>query len=125
MTLTDSYITLKGLRFHAKHGVLPQENSVGGEYTVDLRVDYDASKAMQSDSVNDAVNYAVLYHIIKEEMGKTSQLIENVAWRIAERISNEFETVTSITITVTKCNPPMGAHTDGASITLTFDTHKH
>ena len=33
-------IELKGLRFHAFHGVLPQERTVGGDYEVDISVDY-------------------------------------------------------------------------------------
>lgn len=121
MQLTDSHITLKGLQFYAYHGVFPQENKVGGHYTVDLEVHYDASKAMTTDNVDDAVNYAHLYNIIKEEMYITSHLIEHVAYRIAQHISDAFSNITNITVTLIKCTPPMGADTKGASITLHFN----
>ena len=39
MRIENGYIELKGLRFTAKHGVLPQERVVGGEYVVSVRVD--------------------------------------------------------------------------------------
>lgn len=39
------YIHLKGLKLYAYHGVLPQENQVGAEYTIDLRLKTDFTQA--------------------------------------------------------------------------------
>ncbi len=125
MTLTHSHITLQGLRFRALHGVMPQENVVGADFIVDVTAAYDASRAMLSDNVDDAVSYAMLYDIIKEEMAKPSKLIENVAWRITQHISQSCPAITHIEVTLTKCNPPMGADTKGAAITLKFNTDSH
>ena len=36
MKPTQMYVRLDGLRFYARHGVLPQETKVGAEFTVDL-----------------------------------------------------------------------------------------
>ena len=38
MNLKNSYIHLRGLRFHAFHGVMAQERMVGNDYEVDLRL---------------------------------------------------------------------------------------
>lgn len=42
--LFRSKIYLKNVRFHAYHGVLPQETQVGNDYVVNLDVSYDSPK---------------------------------------------------------------------------------
>ena len=46
---TDMYIHLKGIRLYAYHGVLPQENRVGAQYTIDLRLKTDFTLAAETD----------------------------------------------------------------------------
>ena len=109
-------IELKGLRFHAFHGVLPQERTVGGDYEVDISVDYADERAVETDNVEDTLNYAELYDIVKEEMAIPSNLLEHVAGRIVKRIRETFGKVGNVTIAVTKLNPPIGGECKGASV---------
>lgn len=37
MILNESYIYLDDLRFHAFHGVMPQERLTGNDYTIDIK----------------------------------------------------------------------------------------
>ena len=124
MRITESVIELKGLRFHSRHGVLPQERVVGGEYVVDVRVVYDISKAVQTDDVADTINYAELYQIINKEMQTPSRLLEHVAGRIGERFFERYPEAESVEIRLTKCNPPMGADCDGATVELKAKNEK-
>ena len=57
-TLTESYVHIDGIRLHARHGVLPQEQLTGNDYIINVRVGYDISRAMQTDDVADTLNYA-------------------------------------------------------------------
>lgn len=118
MQLESSYINLLGLRFHAFHGVMAQEQLVGNDYLLDVRVRYDLSKAMLSDDVNDTLNYATVYEMIRQEMQIPSCLLEHVAYRIGNRLMITFPQIESIDIHLTKKNPPMGADGDGAMIEL-------
>lgn len=118
MRIEESSILLKGLRFSAKHGVLPQERVVGGEYVVDVCIDCDLSKAVKSDDVEDTLNYAEVYEIINKEMQTPSCLLEHVAGRIGESILKAFPQVKMAEIEITKCNPPMGADCEGAAVKL-------
>lgn len=118
MTLNESFIYINGLRFHAFHGVMPQERLTGNDYSVDIRVGYDVSKAMVSDDVDDTVNYADIKKITDQEMSVPSKLVERVAYRIADRISRRYPSVSSIDIKVTKLNPPFGADCKGAGVEL-------
>lgn len=118
MRLTASYIHLRQVRFHAFHGVMPQERQVGADFVLDLRVGYPLQQAMQSDEVADTLNYAVLYDLVAREMQQPSKLLEHVAGRIAEAIGKAFPQVTSIDLELTKQNPPMGADCEGASVEI-------
>ena len=118
MRIDRGYIRLEGLRIHAFHGVLPQERAVGADFRIDLRVGYPLSEAMQSDDVKDTLNYAELYEIVRGEMAVPSQLLEHVAGRIAKAIEAAFPQITSIDLVLAKLNPPMGAHSDGASVEI-------
>ncbi|MBO7128523.1 MAG: dihydroneopterin aldolase [Prevotella sp.] len=120
MRITSSYISLRNIRFHAFHGVMPQERRVGGDFLVNLRVGYPLEQAMQSDEVGDTLNYAALYEVVKAEMMQPSNLLEHVAGRIAEAIAERFPQVTSIDLALTKQNPPMGADCDGAGVEIHF-----
>jgi dihydroneopterin aldolase len=76
------------------------------------------SRAVQSDDVADTLNYATLYETARQEMAIPSQLLEHVAGRIGQRVLSEWSEVTTVDLTLTKENPPMGADCDGASVEL-------
>ncbi len=118
MRLTAGYIHLRQVRFHAFHGVMPQERQVGGDFVLDLKVGYPLERAMQTDEVADTLNYAALYELVAREMQQPSKLLEHVAGRMAEAISQAFPQVTSIDLVLTKQNPPMGADCEGAGVEI-------
>ena len=121
MTVKESYIHLHNLRFHAYHGVLAQERRTGGEFVVNVRVAYPLRQAMQTDNVDDTLNYAELFEIINKEMQTPSSLLEHVAGRIGESIFRHFVQVSSVWLTIAKKNPPMGADSDGAAVEVLLE----
>lgn len=116
MKLKESYIVLQDLRFHAYHGVLPQERLTGNDYVVNLRIGYDIGDAMLSDDVNDTLNYAEVYQLVSQEMAVPSGLIEHVAGRIGDRLFRLFPKIEKVELKIIKQNPPMGADGDGSGI---------
>ena len=116
--LTSSYIFLRSLRFHAYHGVMEQERVVGNDYTLDVRIGYDVSKAMTTDSVDDTINYATVYQLAKSQMDNPSHLLEHVIGRIGKAIMSRFPLVETLDLRLTKLNPPMGADCDGAGVEI-------
>ena len=109
---------MREVRFRAFHGVMPQERKVGAEFAVSLRVGVDLSRAVESDNVEDTLNYATLYEVVKQEMAIPSQLLEHVAGRIGRAVFSRFPQVESVDVVLTKLNPPMGADCEGASVEL-------
>lgn len=118
MKLSSSYVCLNKVRFHANHGVLPQERATGGEFVVSLKAKYLFEKAIESDNVEDTLNYAELFDIINKEMQKPSCLLEHVAGRIGKSIFEAMPSVRSVDVSVAKINPPICGDIGSASIEL-------
>ena len=118
MTIESGTITLSGLHFYAYHGVMSQERTVGAEYSVTLRMNADISQAAVSDNLADTVSYAEVYETVKREMAIPSKLLEHVAYRIGQAVCKSFPVVSSLEVSITKQNPPMGADCEGATVQL-------
>ena len=111
-------IILKDIKLYAYHGVFPLENKIGDGYTINLRLTTNNIKSTITDDINDTVNYGIVFDIIKEEMNIPSKLIEHVCGRINQRLLNTFPIIESVTITVLKNTPPMGANCSGCGVEL-------
>lgn len=124
MKLMSSKIYLRNVRFHAFHGVLPQEGIVGNDYFVNLVLDYDFSSAMKTDDLQGTLNYAEVYQKVREEVAVPSKLLEHVAGRIAHRLFSDFPEIQKLQLSITKVNPPMGADSDGAGVEVVLTNDK-
>ena len=118
MKLSSSYIYLKEARFHAYHGVFPQEQTVGQDYLVSVRCGYNIDAAMQHDMVEVTLDYGALYRLIEREMAVPSQLLEHVAGRIGQSVFSRYPAVDAVDVSVVKENPPMGSSLHGAGVEL-------
>ena len=120
ITCVMGKVFVKNIRLHAYHGVLQQERVIGNDYLVSVSVTCSLGNAVKSDSVDDTINYAAVYELVKEEMAVPSNLVEHVAGRIAQRVLDRFSLADDVTVEVVKVNPPMGAACDGAGVELSL-----
>lgn len=114
----NSYVFLENARFFAYHGVGAQEQQVGNEFVINLRLKVDIARAAETDDVTHTVSYADVYAVLKEEMDVPSKLLEHVAGRIAKRLLRVFPAVKGIELKLAKRNPPMGADVDAAGVEM-------
>jgi len=112
-------ITLKKLKFYGYHGVLDEENRLGQKFTVNLELYADLSKACKTDSVDDTINYAQVYQLVKEIV-ETEQynLIEKLAEEITTRVFGTFEKVKEIVVEIEKPEAPVNGIYDSFSVEL-------
>ncbi len=113
-----SVISIEGMEFFAYHGCFKEEQIIGTKFNVDLFLETDTTKAEQTDSLIDTVNYLAVYQSVKDEMETKSKLLEHVGRRILNRIKNDFPTVVSAKIKIKKLNPPLGGKMDFVSLVL-------
>lgn len=80
-------IRVIGLKFSAKHGVLPEEKNIYQPFEVDVELKLDLSKASESDNIEDTVNYSHIAALVKEVVnGESCCLIERLAGKIIEKV---------------------------------------
>ncbi|MDE6310914.1 MAG: dihydroneopterin aldolase [Muribaculaceae bacterium] len=113
-------IELTGLRYHAFHGVLPSERVIGNEFEVDIRLEFNASQAMETDDLAATVDYGAAVGIVTDEMAVPSALIEHVAGRIRKALREAFPMVTGGSVRVSKLAPPIPRQMKQASFTTVW-----
>lgn len=118
MKIEKTTISLNHLRFYSYHGVMPQEQTVGGCYDLSLEMECQVDRAMTTDSVADTVDYGQVAQMARQEMDCPSQLLERVAYRIADRLLRSFEQISAVTVRLTKLTPPLGLDCDGATVEI-------
>lgn len=111
-------IELEKIEFHAFHGVYPEEKLHGGKFSVDVSFNYDASGAIDSDALKDALDYSVVFELVKTEMSIPSDLIEHVAGRIVRSIRTRFPSLSNLNVRLCKLNPPVGGNLKGICVEL-------
>jgi len=118
-------VSLTGMQFRALHGFYEEEKQTGGDFEVDLLIDFkwDVDIA-EKDQLGETINYEALYLFCQSEMKKPTKLIETVAFRIMERIKNHFgdEKVTGVRIHLKKLHPPLPGKVRYASIEIGHGT---
>jgi dihydroneopterin aldolase len=106
------------MRFFAHHGVFSQETVVGNEFMVNLHIEADLTEACKTDNIEHTINYASVYELVKSEMQKPSQLMENAAYRIMGQIKASFPQIVHLEVRIAKMNPPVGGEVERSEISL-------
>ena len=113
-------ISLKDLRFFARHGVMPFEREMGNEFKVDLLIKLPCDDRFEDDSLDNTVSYADLFEIVADEMNTPRKLLETVALNIAKKIRNYYPQVMKGKITIEKMRPPIVGMIGKAAVSLEF-----
>ena len=111
-------IRLRDIQCYAYHGVLEEEKQKGNTFRVNVAITIDSPKGVESDCIQDTLDYRGVCDIVREEMDVPSDLIEHVAWRIKQALSNAFPTAQDICVTVAKKSPPMSLPMEWVEVEL-------
>ena len=112
-------ISLEGMEFFAHHGCFAEERKVGRHFTVDVHLTTNLSRAAASDALTDTLDYQLVYSVVKAEMEQPSHLLEHVAGRIADALTQKIKQVAQITVKVAKLHPPLGGQVRASSVCIT------
>ncbi len=109
-------IGLEDVRIHAPHGFFEEEHRMGNEFSIDVEVEATITGAAENDDLGGTVNYATIYYLLQAEMKKPTQLLEALAYRMCNRIMNQFDSVLSVKLRLRKLNPPLGGKVGAAVV---------
>lgn len=109
----NNIIRIKNATFYGYHGVLSEEQSVGGKFEADVDIYTDFSEAARADSLKHTVDYNSVYKFIyKMALDQKYYLIEALAAKIADELLKNFARIQKVNIRVRKNNPPLGGVVD-------------
>ena len=114
-------IRLKQMRFHARHGVAPEEAALGQLWIIDLDLVVDIAQAAATDELEHTVNYAEVYSLCQDiVVNERFALVETLANHLLSSVLSAHPRVKSATVTIHKPQAPIPGVHDGISITATL-----
>jgi dihydroneopterin aldolase len=109
-------IRLNEMVFYGYHGVLPEEQTLGQRFIVDLEIQTDLREAGASDDLAQTLNYAEVFRVVESIVtGPPFRLIEAVAERVAEAVLIDFAQAATVLVSVRKLSPPIPGAMIGSS----------
>jgi len=117
--MTQDRLSIRGMTFHAHHGLEDHEIENGQRFEIDVEMLFDASKAAQSDQLKDTVDVRKVYKEIKKSvLEKRFYLLEALAQRVADDILNNYD-IDAVTVRVRKPVAPLGGLSNGTELEIT------
>ncbi len=98
-------ITLHNLIFHSFHGVHEEEKILGNTFEVNVALSFIPDQ--QIKNLEQTINYATVYEIIKHRMQTATPLLETLTEDLVEEIRAFDKRIKSISVSVEKKNPPI------------------
>jgi dihydroneopterin aldolase len=119
--MSDDRLSLIGMRFEGRHGVLPEEKVKPQPFEVDLVLHLDLAEAAATDDLGKTVDYANLFDLVRAIVeGRSFDLIEALAGAIAAAVlaATGQERVSSVEVRVRKPNAPIDGDFETVEVAL-------
>lgn len=115
-------IRIKKATFYGYHGVLSEEQTVGGKFEADVDLYTDFSKASLKDELSETIDYHKVYKFIfRIALEEKHYLIESLATKIANELLLNFEKLQKVCVRVRKNSPPLGGVVDCVEVEVIKD----
>ncbi len=98
-------INLHHLIFHSFHGIHEEERIVGNTFEVNVSLSFIAGEKITT--LQQTINYATVYEIIKQRMQMATPLLETLVQDLTEEIHLSDDRIKSISVSIEKKNPPI------------------
>lgn len=104
----DDVIFLKDMLFFGRHGVYPEEQSLGQRFVISLWMTQDLQPAAAADDLALTVNYGDVYNRVREIVeGPPCKLLETIGERICGSLLTEFVDLSCVRVRVEKPGAPI------------------
>lgn len=99
-------VELKDVLIHAFHGIYEGEEKVGNPYIINLSVHYDERFA-DFENIDNAIDYTVLYDIVRQRMQIPTGLLEKVAESTILKIKHQYPFIKEVNFSIHKLEVPV------------------
>jgi 7,8-dihydroneopterin aldolase/epimerase/oxygenase len=115
-------VRIRNAVFYAYHGVMEDEQNLGGKFEIDVDMHCDFSSAAESDSLEKTVDYEKVYAFLRETVvTRKYYLLEALAHGIAGGILKAFPRVQAAQVRVRKPHPPVKGVVDYVEVEVRED----
>jgi dihydroneopterin aldolase len=114
-------LTLRGMRFIARHGVHPEEKAQPQRFEVDLVLHADLARPAETDALDDTIDYSALRELVAAIVnGPSFDLIEALAGAIARAVlaATDAALVDAVEVRVRKPDAPIDGDLDTVEAAL-------
>ena len=119
--MSDDRLSLIGMRFLGRHGVIPEEKVSEQPFEVDLVLHADLSAAAERDELSATVDYGAMFDLVREIVEDRSfDLIEALAGAIASAVLEATDPgrVSAVEVRVRKPEAPIDGDFDTVEAAL-------
>ena len=121
MSTYDDRLSLLGMRFAARHGVLAHEKVEPQPFEVDLVLHADLRRAAETDALATTVDYAALHELVRAIVtGPSRDLIEALAGAVAQAAlaATNAAVVGAVEVRVRKPEAPLDGEVETVEVML-------
>lgn len=111
-------IKLEHVILYGYHGLHKGEEVLGGEFEINLSAYFDV-KEFPITLLENSVDYATLFAIVKQRMLQPAHLLETIAMDIVNEVLGKFSFVDEVKISISKLKPPIVALSGSVGIAYT------
>ena len=97
-------VGFENLSIRSKTGLYPEEKLLGNHFDVTLKVAFPITEKIITD-MNETIDYAHLVTITREIFSTDEDLLETVAQKIIQKISNVWPNINGIDLSIRKLKP--------------------
>jgi 7,8-dihydroneopterin aldolase/epimerase/oxygenase len=109
-------IHLKNIILYGKHGVNAEEKLIDAPF--ELNIDCNLFENTIIEKLEDTINYAAVFDIVKNTFCNSYDLLEVLAMDIAKNVKQKFNKIETVKISIYKLNPPIENMQGQVGITL-------
>ena len=99
-------IHLHHLSFFCHHGLYEEEKMTGGTFIVNLDLDISNNESVIT-SINETIDYAAIYEMVKKRMMISVPLLETLAMEIADIIIAASPLINKVSVNIIKLAAPI------------------
>lgn len=112
-------INLHNLIFFSFHGLYEEERILGNNYEVNVVLSYHTDQHI--NKVEQTINYAPVYEIIKKRMSIPTPLLETITQDLTQLIHNFDNRIKTVSVSIEKKNPPIPNMEGSVNVTYKKD----
>lgn len=117
-------IKIRNLEIFARHGVYPEENTLGQKFVISVVLHTGTRKAGITDELEYSVNYGEVSHFITKFVEEhTWKLLESVVEHLAQALLLEFPLLARVDLKIKKPWAPIGLPLETVSVEISRGWH--